>query len=167
MSDERLVTGAELKAMGPAAFEHPALKQPTRELDATANEPLEILMERAARWAALQGSEVVRLPHLFAALLGSGVDARWDWLRKQKPDLESLKQRVLGMVPPQPARIDTDDLPISESVRRVLEQAKQRATRAKRVLLAEDVYHAFWPDSGAVGEQLKKWGVVLPDAALK
>ena len=173
MSDQHEITGAEIKATAPQrvtpAFEHRSLDDPTEPLEPLAEErdSLDRLLQSAARWAEIQGSDKVRLPHLFAALLGAGADARWDWLRKQKPDLEALKQKVLLMVPaqkyPQGSR---DETTVSKSVRRVLDLAKRKAADDMRSSVSvKDVYAAFFADGGgAVGAQLKKWGVQVNEA---
>ena len=170
MSDKHEITGAEIKATAPLratpAFEHRALDDPTEPLEPLAPEPdsLDRLLERAARWAQVQGSDKVRLPHLFAALLGAGTEARWDWLRKQKPDIEALKQKVLLMVPAQKSpQSACAEATVSASVQRVLDLAQRMAADASRALVSvNDVYAAFFADGGgAVGEQLKKWGVQI------
>ncbi len=169
MNDEQARTGTDIKATEPVgvsqAFEHSVLCEPTELLTkiSAGPETLDQLLDTARRWAEIQGSDTVRLPHLFAAMLGTGAHARWDWLREQKPDTEWLKQKVLLLVPAQSNRRNVEDgTNVSESVERVLERAKHKENRAD--VSIDGVYKAFFAlGGGVVGEQLVKWGIKLPD----
>jgi hypothetical protein len=110
------------------------------------------LLVNAAEIARLQGWQVVRLPHLFAAMLGEGDGPAGPLLRAKGLTVVTALVQLLSLVPPQESRESAFASPaFSPNAGKVVMLAVELArTRDKGRASIEDLFEAFTKDGGGV-----------------
>jgi hypothetical protein len=115
----------------------------------------------ACHWSRLQRAKSVRTPHLFAALVGGGDTVLATMIRQAGIDPEMAKILILSMVPAEPTEpTDAEPVTLGDNTVKVLLRAVALAERHGGEATVGDIAQAFLADGGgAVGEQLRAWGV--------